>query len=109
MVHPGPALASAEPDWKHFCGAHSVACAEIFDGGHRVIKIEIGDVKERGLMGRYQARGICRHAPSFTSPAETSTNTSVTPNKSKSYYIQYLLSGHGASRGVGYGSQLAMH
>jgi len=30
---------------------------------------------------------------SFTHPAKTSMDISVTPSKSKSYYIQYLLSG----------------
>jgi len=39
---PGPALASAGPDWKHFCGALSVQKFE----EHQVIMIEIGDVKE---------------------------------------------------------------
>jgi len=29
----GPVLASAGPDWKHFSRTHSVACAEIFEGG----------------------------------------------------------------------------
>jgi len=28
---PGPALASAGPDWKYFCGPHSVTCADIFE------------------------------------------------------------------------------
>ena len=28
-----PALASAGPDWKYFAEPHSVACAEIFEGG----------------------------------------------------------------------------
>ena len=51
-------------------------------------------------MGRYQAKDIWGYAPSFTSPEETSTHIFVTPNKSKSYYIQYLLSRHGTSRGV---------
>jgi len=46
--------------------------------------IEIGDVKEPGLKGRYQARIVWWYAPSFTSLAETSTDISVTPNKSKS-------------------------
>jgi len=42
---PGPALASARPDWKHFCGSPlSGVCI-----GHQVIMIEIVDVKERGL------------------------------------------------------------
>jgi len=50
--------------------------------------IEIGDIKEPGLMGQYQAKGICGHARSFTSPAETSSDISVTPNKFNSYYIQ---------------------
>ena len=25
-IQPGPALASAGPDWKHFAGPHPVAC-----------------------------------------------------------------------------------
>jgi len=98
----GPALAMRAPVGNTFAGPHSVGCAEIFDGRNRAIIIEISDVKEQGLMGRYQARVIWRHAPSFTSPAETSTDISVPPNKSMSYCIQYLLSSHGTSRGVGY-------
>jgi len=58
-------------------------------------------------MGQYQAKGIWEHAPSFTSPAETLTNISVTPNKSKSYYIQYLISGHHGTPHR-YSSQLVM-
>jgi len=42
--------------------------------------IEIVDVKERGVG----------HEPSFTSPAEASTDNAVTPNKLMSYYTQYL-------------------
>jgi len=44
-------------------------------------------------MGRYQARRIWSYTPSFTYPAESSTDICVTPNKSRSCYIQYLLSG----------------
>ena len=49
MKRPGPALASAGPDWKHFCGAPlSGACAEIFEEGRQVVMVEIiGDVEER--------------------------------------------------------------
>ena len=43
-------------------------------------------------MGRYQARSIWGYAPSFPYRAETSTDNSVILNKSRSYYIQYLLS-----------------
>jgi len=50
--------------------------------------IEIGDVREPGLMGQYLAKGIYGHARSFTSPAETLSDISVTPNKIKSYCIQ---------------------
>jgi len=55
-------------------------------------------------MGPYQAKGIRGHDPGFTSPAETSTDIFVTANKSKFYYIHYLLSRHGTSRD----SQLTM-
>jgi len=47
--------------------------------------------------------------PSFTSPAETSADlirNRQHPFKSKSYYIQYLLSGQVPP--AGYGSQLAI-
>jgi len=95
LLWSGLALASAGPDWKHFYGAPlSDVCINIW-WGHRVIIIEIGDVKERGLVGL--SGGM---ASSFTSPTENSTDISVTPNKSKSCYIQYLLSGHGTFRGV---------
>jgi len=56
--------------------------------GHYVTMIEIGDVREPGLMGQYLAKGIYGHARSFTSPAETLSDISVTPNKIKSYCIQ---------------------
>jgi len=42
--------------------------------------IEIVDVKEVGW----------RYDPNFTSPAETSTDIAIKPNKSISYHIQYL-------------------
>jgi len=41
-------LSKCGPDWKYFCGAHSVVYAEILIG-HQVIMIEIVHVKERGL------------------------------------------------------------
>jgi len=54
--------------------------------------VAIGDVKERGPKGRSQTTELWRHARSFTSPTKPSTDISVRPNESKSYYTQYLLS-----------------
>jgi len=49
VSNPGPALASAGPDWNNFAGPHSVARADIFEEGQQVIMVEImSDVKERG-------------------------------------------------------------
>jgi len=41
----GPALTSAGPNWKQFCGVPLSVCTEIFEE-HQVIMIEIGDVKD---------------------------------------------------------------
>jgi len=52
VITTGPALASAGLDRKPFCGAHSVAFAEIFEEGLQVTMVEItSDVKERGPKG----------------------------------------------------------
>jgi len=50
----GPALASAGPDWKQFCGTHSVVGTETFEE-HQVIMIEIDDVKEEIRKERHTA------------------------------------------------------
>jgi len=65
------------PIGSSFAGPYSAACAEIFDGvsSHS----EIVDVKE---LGPRQAREVEGMPPNFTSPAEISTDSAVTPNES---------------------------
>jgi len=47
----GPALVSVGPDWKYFCwAALSCMCKNILRG-HKVIMIEVSDVKKLGLKG----------------------------------------------------------
>jgi len=62
------------PIRSSFAGLHSTACAESFDGS---TKLEIFDMKGRGLP--HQAREV---DGMLASPAETSTDNAVTPNKS---------------------------
>jgi len=54
--------------------------------------IEIGNVKKRGLMGRYKL-GVSGCMPQVSDLQQTSPDVFVTPNKPKSYCIQYLFSG----------------
>jgi len=63
-------------------------CAEIFEEGHQVIRVEImSNVKERGLKRNANPRVSGGMPPSFTSPAEIFHARSMdlyrTPNKSQ--------------------------
>ena len=60
---PGPALASAGPDWKHFCRAPHSGMSRNFEEGHQVITIEIiSDVKERDPKKVMPKLGVWWHA-----------------------------------------------
>jgi len=71
----------------------------------------MSDVQEQNPKGKCQARVSGGMPISFTSPAETfhvcSTDISVIPKKSMSYYAQYLLSGPVGYLERGTASQLA--
>ena len=67
-------LASAGPDWKHFCGAHSVVCRTLW-----------GCASSHNDKNRWCQKGEVRKGDAKTSPAETSMDSAVKPNESKNY------------------------
>ena len=89
----GPALASAGPNGSTFAGPHSEECTDIFEGCIKSQWYKSVMLKRESLWGDTKLGVSGGMPPSFTYLAETSTNISVIPNKSRSYYIQYLLSG----------------
>jgi len=63
-TQPGPALASAGPDWKHFCGAPFSGVCRNFEGHQVILEEAVSDVKW-GPKRPCQSRGVWGHATQF--------------------------------------------
>jgi len=100
----GPALASAGPDWKYFCGAPLSGVCRHFWGGASSNIHSNHEWCERMRPEKSNTKlGVSGGMlPSFSSPAETfhvcSTDISVKLNKSMGCWTQYLLHGQVPTR-----------
>lgn len=73
----GPALASVEPDWKHFCRAALSGVQKFLMCINQGIMTEICDIKK--------AKPETEKGDTRISPSETSIDSTIKHNKSKNY------------------------
>ena len=94
----GPVLASAGPDWKHFCGAPlSDVCRNFWKG-----------VSSHNDINRWCERGRSEIAITPQFHLSSKDVSAVTRNKSMSYYSKYFQKGGIFCRARGYAERKSL-